>query len=241
MPSEKHEHHHWLILGLLICVLALIGLIGFFGWQIFYGDRIQTIKRVEVDDSFFDEVLDSNRQAIEENLGPLEIPVTQVEEESFLTFKSSAFSPGFQYPKDWHVFSSTQLDSRPGYVQTIILDEQPIQLVEGETVFAVQIHTINRASADLEGAESYLAYHDLKHPDGEFYQESYRATSQVDGGTLTEIHASESGFIATDVEYLIYEGPGYSVVVTFTDAADDEEDNATWEAIKSSLDFSSIQ
>lgn len=239
--AEKHEHHHWLIIGLLICILALVVLLGFFGYQLFYGNRIETIKRVEVDDSFLDEIIDEGRRAIDEDLGPLEIPVTQIQDENLLTFKGSAIAPGFQYPESWHIFSSTIFDSRPGYIETILIDDEPIQIGEGEAFFAIHVSTIDRATADLEGASSYLAYHDLKHPSGDFYSESYRSTKQTSGGSLTEIHARESGILDADIQYIIFESSSYSVAVKFTDLLPGDEDNNAWETIKSSLDFSSIQ
>lgn len=241
--NEKHEHHPWLVLILVICALGLLALVGFFGYQLFYGDTISTVKRVEVDGSFLDDHVEENQRTVENNLDTLEIPVVEAESSIPLsTLEGTPISVGFSYPVDWHIFTTTVIDSRPGYIHSSFIDDQPIRLIEGESFHSVTISTIDRASADLGGHSFYLDFFDDIHPPSDpFYIETSRVTDRIHGNFVTAIQATESGILEANVEYVIYETADYSVVVKFIDLDSGDADNLAWEEIKNSLDFSTIK
>jgi hypothetical protein len=66
--EDKHEHHHWLIAILSVCVLALTGVVAFFGYELFYGDHVVNITRVEVTDQSLDNTLETQRADLEQYL-----------------------------------------------------------------------------------------------------------------------------------------------------------------------------
>lgn len=63
--QDKHEHHHWLIVTLSVCVLALTGVVAFFGYELFYGNRVVNVTRVEVNDESLDNTLEAQRNELE--------------------------------------------------------------------------------------------------------------------------------------------------------------------------------
>lgn len=71
--EDKHEHHHWLIVILAICVLALTGIVGFFAYQLFYGNAVINVTRVEYSDEALDETLDNQRMQLEDYLETQEV------------------------------------------------------------------------------------------------------------------------------------------------------------------------
>lgn len=248
MP-EKHEHHHWLIAILAIAVIVLIGLVAFFAYQLFYGDAVRTVKRIEFDESQLDEALNEQRQIIEKDLeqeAREEGEALEIDEDptAIYSYSGTSIAPGFSYPADWHVFVSGTFSEQPGVLNTVFIGPQPIQILAGTDASPAPIHgsVINLTEFDLQSHATYADYL-VDSLTNEFVVDLQVSSRQEANGILTTVTGRQEGGLGADhnFEYIVFETSNHAVSISFRDTIAESDDDTAWNQIKSSLDFSTIQ
>lgn len=238
--NEKHEHHRRLMVMLSLAIVGLFAALLYFGYQIFYGNSVDVIKRVEVDSTFLDDALLQQTQLIEDGLPTFEAPVTSTT--STELSEATATKPSFSYPSNWHTFSWEHPHGDQVVINQILIDSKPIQLLDGDMpTYPVSINTLSRAAVLSSDYPSFAAQ-EASQFTGPSYTTYGTTASQLPGGVLTDIHAGlTEGVDSYDFEELIYETATTVVIVRFSDLDSSDADNTAWEQIKNSLDFSTIQ
>ena len=227
MP-EKHEDHHILIGALIVTILALIAVLGIFAYQIFYGNRLITVQRIEFDDTLLDDTLEAQQQFVEESINnSIESDEEPPAEEIIRTFQypGTTRKPSFIYPRDWYTYSSSLITPAAGKLNTLLIDGEPIELeaTDGPPA-AIVIHTW-KVDAQLQNEFETRTEYIL---DQRKEQNPITQTEQTEGATTTQIQTETE-------DILIYETANTAIEIYFTETSD------TVEAIKASLDFSSIE
>jgi hypothetical protein len=238
---EKHPHHHWLLAMLGGAITLLVVILGYFGYELFTGESIRVIERAEVEQTdYLDEIQEQQNDIFESIQEINEEGIEEKEEVTINTLDGTGLSPAFSYPQGWHIYSSSIPSGKAGYLNKIHIDKKPIQLLEGDVVFPVSGNTVSTSIAELGEHISYTDYVQSIYTEPYYTNISIESGPHLDG-TLTTISGHQSGLFDANFEQIIFEHQEMAVDMIFIDIDPEATDNDTWDIIKNSLDFSTIQ
>lgn len=237
MP-ERHDHHHIFLIFIIFFTLTLLSIVGIFAYDLFFDGNARTVMRVELNEAVIDEgfIHQVDRIAESATTNITTVPTIEETEDTIATrqFSGSPIRPGFLYPNTWHIFVQSQFSEETHPINRIILDENPVQIIDGKLQGEASI-TIDLIDISQEGiaagtwSETYAAGIPQS-------QEQIIPTIDIEGS----LHLIQSQG-EKNTSFFIYDNGVTAVVGSFIDASPLSDDNEAWNIITSSINFSYLQ